>query len=218
MGEADQIMSWPKIKALAVEAQIKVYGIECLYYMLPLENVSTVMKRGILSYNKAKSLPHRSFADASVQWRRDHLIIPGADRHIHDYVPLYFTTHTPMQYVLTQGANRVIEQGDLVFIEVDAVRAFSTPGTVFTDGNVASGETYIYTDLECLSELDWHVVREVPNCYSREYKRKKAAEVLVPDHIPSDYFLRVVVFDAKAQKKLSRTVRCTCEVDLDHYY
>lgn len=85
MGEADKFMIRPKIKAQAVEAQIKVYGIECLYYMLPLENVSTVMKRGILSYNRAKSLPHRSFADASVQWRRDHLIIPGANKHIQKF-------------------------------------------------------------------------------------------------------------------------------------
>ena len=218
MGEADQIMNRPKIKAQVVEAQIKVYGIECLYYMLPLENVLSVMKSGILSHNRAKLLPHRSFADASVQWRRDHLIIPGANKHIHDYVPLYFTTHTPMQYVLTQGANSVIDQEELVFIEVDAVKAFSTPGAVFTDGNVASGETYIHTDLEGLSELDWHVIREVPNCYSREYKRKKAAEVLVPDHVPSDHFLRAVVFNAKVQKRLSRVVRCACEVDLRHYY
>lgn len=79
---------------LTFKARLKRHGIACLYYMLPAENVPAVMRKGILSYNKAKSFPHRSFADESVQRRREHLIIPGANRHIHDYVPLYFTTHT----------------------------------------------------------------------------------------------------------------------------
>ncbi len=85
-----------------IKSQLEKYGIDCLYYMLHIENVPLVMTKGILSYNKVRAISHISFADISVQRRRDNLYIQGENRHIHDYVPLYFTTHTPMQYVLTQ--------------------------------------------------------------------------------------------------------------------
>jgi hypothetical protein len=199
--------------------QLEECGIDCLYYMLPIENVPKVMRTGILSYNKVKSLPHRSVADKFVQSRRDYLISHlGRDKHIHDYVPLYFCTHTPMQYVVTQSVNRVVDQKDLTFIEIDPARVFSTRGVIFTDGNAASNTTSFYSDMADLSNLDWHVIHEVHNCYWREYKRKKAAEVLVPDHVPVDFFLRVVVFDAEVKRKLKGIVKCRCEVDRSHYH
>jgi hypothetical protein len=190
---------------------LRRYDVDHLHYMAPITNAPSILAMGILSYNKAQMLPHQNVALWSVQERRES-IIPGTDRQIHDYVPLYFATHTPMQYVLTRGTrdkNPVIEQKDLIFVELDALKIFRKAGVVFTDGNAAATGTSFFMDTANLNSLDWTIIR-TPNCFSDEYKRKKAAEVLVPDQVPIDCFIRIVVFSEGANKELNTSVQHLC--------
>lgn len=183
-----------------------------------MENAPFILALGIRSYNKAKALTHHSVALWSVQKRRES-IIPGTGKRIHDYVPLYFATHTPMQYLITnpaptKGRDKVLSQKDLVFIDVDATKVFSLDGVIFTDGNAASNETNFYSDLADLDKLDWYRIRlpnAYPHCYDDEWQRVKASEVLVPDHIPVKFFSRVVVFCPEAEEDLDREVKKLAE-------
>jgi hypothetical protein len=172
--------------------------------MLPIENVPLVLALGILAFNKVGSFARRNLSDWAVQMRRASLLI--SDRPIHDYVPLYFATHTPMQYRLTESARRTIEQKELVFIELDATRVFQIPGVLFADGNAAAEDTRFYHDLSCLKRLDWHVIHHVRRCQTREYRRRKMAEVLVPEKVPSTCFNRLVVFSGESQLTIKRLV------------
>ena len=192
-----------------VEGELKKYGIDHLHYMAPMDNAALILVHGILSYNNAKAVPHRSVALVSVQeWRES--MIPGTGKRIHDYVPLYFATHTPMQYVITtpapmRGRAMVLKQRDLVFIEVDATKVFSLLGVIFTDGNAASNETNFYSDISDLDKLDWDSIwrpNTFPHCYDPEWKRKKASEVLVPDRMPIEFFSSIVVFSQAAKSDL----------------
>lgn len=111
-----------------IKKYLKQFGIDHLHYMVPIANAPWILAIGILSYNKAQALPHHSVALWSVQNRRKSKI-PGTGKQIHDYVPLYFATHTPMQYVVTIPAPtkhriKVLPQDELVIIEVDAYKVF----------------------------------------------------------------------------------------------
>jgi hypothetical protein len=160
--------------------------------MAPKMNMPSILDKGILCHNKAQGIEHIDFSLYGVQKRR----LP-----YHDYVPLYFNTHTPMQYVLThdvKGRKAVIEQSDLVFILFKAQTIFSIPNVQFTDGNAADRESTLYKEMTDLGKLDWPVILEKNRCYNSELKRKKAAEVLVPSRIPPEYFQKIACYDGDA--------------------
>jgi hypothetical protein len=93
-----------------------------------------------------------------------------------------------MQYVIC------VKQGmrdEVAIVEV-GIEVFGLAGVVFCDGNARSAETREYEDLADLGELDWSVLN-TPDAYSREYKRKKSAEVLIPGVVPTRYISRVCV-------------------------
>jgi len=179
-----------------VRETLKKYKIDHLHYIAPMQNMPSIIVRGIFSYNRVKKIKHINLSIWPVQKRRER-IMDGTSRPIHDYVPLYFATHTPMQRVLTcktkRGAPKV-KQEDLVFIEIDAIKIFLRGGVYFTDGNAASYKTNFYSDIQYLSQLHWDIIRN-QKCYSPEYKRKKSAEVLVPNKVPVENFLRIKVYN-----------------------
>lgn len=153
---------------------LKLCEVDHLHYMTHLNNVPSIFEKGIVSYNKAKPIRHEDIAMQTVQKRRE-AKIPGTGKQIHEYVPLYFATHTPMQYVLTQGTKKkkpVYEQKDLVFIEVDVVNIFQRSGTIFSDGNAAASETLFFTNLSDFDKIDWDII-STPNCWSKEWRRKR---------------------------------------------
>lgn len=51
----------------------------------------------------------------------------------------------------------------------------------------------------------WEIV-DTFNCYSTKYRRKKAAEVLVPDKVPSSYITRLCVRSPRARAQLRRNI------------
>lgn len=184
------------------------YHIDHLHYIAPMANIPSIFARGILSYNRAQNLKHVNVSMWQVQERRDR-IMPGTSRPIHDYVPLYFATHTPTQRVETCKTKRGqprLKQEDLVYIEIDAELILSRAGVFFADGNAASNYTLFYSDIEDLDKLDWKIIRN-PKCYSPEYIRKKAAEVLIPNYIPTKDFLQVKVYSNEALSKLQIKVK-----------
>ena len=90
---------------------------------------------------------------------------------LQDKVPVFFATHQPMLYV--QAEKRTIAH------LVITPSVLEHQGTLFTDGNAAARGTRFFSRVEDLSQLDWRVIR-TPNCYTPEWKRRKAAEVLLP--------------------------------------
>ncbi len=208
-----------------IKEQLQKYNIEKLYYMTHMNNISSILEHGILCYNRARYISHVSISDYHVQWRRDRRFIEEY-KTIHDYVPLYFATHTPMQYVIThhEEKNYYINKVYLAFIEVDPIKVFQTRGVMFTDGNAASSETRRFKDIKDLEQLDWYIIKN-KKCFSREYKRKKSAEVLVPDRVSPDYFLGIIVSLEQVKEEILK--KCSevsrerltklCRIDTSYY-
>ncbi len=94
------------------------------YNIMPIENIPSVIKNGILSYDKASSVAHTSVAMSRVQARRERVHIPNGG-NLHSYANLYFTYHNPMMYKRREQAY------SLCVLVID-------PAVIYLDGCVLS--------------------------------------------------------------------------------
>jgi hypothetical protein len=164
-----------------------MYDGETLYYMTAMNNILTISLFGILPRNKLEKSTlkavSRSIDDRSVNARRGDRTIFG--RSLHDFVPLYWATHTPMQYVVTKATDRIADN-ELVFIVLNSSLVNCLKPIVTTDGNAANDDTSFYEGWGAVPYLDVSILN-CRKCLSKEYKRKKSAEVLVGETIPPEF-------------------------------
>ena len=172
--------------------QAKDYGIRYLYHITHIDNLKSIAERGLLSHDRA----HRrggpvDISDPDVNRRRARRNDPFFKRPLHEYVPLFFRPRNPMLFV------RRDEQRRLAILCIDA-NVLCLYGTVFTDGNAANAATKFFRDTQHLDQLDW-------DCINADYwtgyadgKRKRAAEVLVPDMVKLELVRWVVLNNEEA--------------------
>ncbi|WP_181157143.1 DUF4433 domain-containing protein [Paraburkholderia sp. BL21I4N1] len=146
--------------------------------IMPIENLPSVQRFGIVSHENASNLPHRSVALQPVQDKRDVKQVPQGLK-LHQYANLYFHARNPMMFL------RRFEAGLCVLrISLDVL---AVPGTVLADQNAASNYVRFLSPVQIdqlnfdrIYALDW----TDDNLIS--YYQKKAArcaEVLVPHHV-----------------------------------
>lgn len=156
-----------------------------LHFITPIDNLGSILRRGILSHNRAARLSHRSVALEDVQDIRRGKSVPGGAR-LHSYANLYFDSRNPMMYRLLRRGNE-----DLIVLRVSAA-VLDIPDSVVTDGNSASAGTRFYPSPGGLRHLDSGLIFAKSwtdeNFWPvREWKRARNAEVLVPDLVSSMY-------------------------------
>lgn len=154
-----------------------------LHFITTMDDLGSILMRGILCHNRARRLPHRSIASEEVQDIRRGKSVPGG-LSLHSYANLYFDARNAMMYFLK-------DDPDLGVIRVSP-EVLDIPDTVVTDGNAASGPTRFYPSPDGLHHLDstrifawsWND----PDPWVKiEKKRVRQAEVLVPHLVPSEY-------------------------------
>jgi hypothetical protein len=154
-----------------------------------------VLQHGILSYERAARLPHRSVAMQPVQERRDQKQMPGGLK-LHQYANLYFHARNPMLYVRQQEAPGLC----VLRVSIDMV---ALEGVAITDQNAASNYVRFYApqqwpllDFEDIFAMDWNY----PDDQVRHWRHKsrKCAEVLVPHVVEPRFILGAYVVDATA--------------------
>ena len=210
------------MKCNIVTEYINKYNIKYLHYLTHINNIPSIFCHGILSRNVMKklSLIYTDISNPSVQNNRE-FKKPGilnSKKNIHDYVPLYFSTQTPMQYVVSNSARsrttqNIVAQNKLVFIDVDPASIFTLSNMIFTDGNASNRETKFYNDLKDFDKIDWNVINSPGDyhgsngqCYKKEWQRKKCSEVLVAGAVPQMYFSRIVVCGESGAQHLFETI------------
>lgn len=156
----------------------RVRDLKCI---MPLANLGSVMKHGILSHDRASRLAHASVAMQPVQDRRDATRVPGG-RWLHRYANLYFNARNPMLY------KRRPEADELCVLSV-SLDVLAIEGTVIADCNAASPM------VRFLAPHQWEAVAfddvlarrwTHPDDPTRErqHRLRMCAEVLVPDRVP----------------------------------
>ncbi|MBI3940396.1 MAG: DUF4433 domain-containing protein [Acidobacteria bacterium] len=178
---------------VTIQGRLVSHGIRCLWYLTHRDNLVSIFQHGILSHSdvERKCLPHERIDWPSIQRLRSRTIDSnGMQICLHDLVPLFLASHQPMLYVQR-------DQSAVVHLELD-LKVLSVAGTVFSDGNAAARNTQFYRDPEDIERLYWDVI-PLQNCFSKGYKCKKAAEVLVRSPVSPRYILKVHVRDKIAR-------------------
>jgi hypothetical protein len=164
--------------------------------IMPLENIPSVLEHGILSYERAAKLQHRSVALPEVQDKRDTKQVPGGLK-LHQYANLYFHARNPMMY------KRQNEAAKLCVLRVATVVS-ELEGVVFADRNAAGGDNWVLflpprkwalLDFDRIYARDW---RDMDRFAYYDKKRKKCAEVLVPHRVDLQFLIGAYVLDKAA--------------------
>jgi hypothetical protein len=171
-----------------------------LHCIMPIPNVASVMRHGILSHEKAAQLSHHSVAMGAMQDRRDVKTVPGGLK-LHQYANLYFHARNPMLSVRRSE--------DVCVLRV-STQVLGIKGVVITDQNAASGYVRFYAPnqwqllkFDDIYARDW----KHPEDQIREWRHKscKCAEVLVPQVVLSDMIFGAYVVDEAASARLNGT-------------
>jgi len=101
-----------------------------LHNIMPLANIPSVLRHGILSHAEASRLHHADVSMAEIQDRRDHVQVPQGLK-LHQYANLYFHARNPMLF-------KRKEQAESLCILRVSTAVFNIPGTIITDQNASS--------------------------------------------------------------------------------
>jgi len=170
-----------------------------LHYITLIDNVPSILAKGILSHRLARKVPHRSIAMQEVQDRRGNKDVPGG-RMLHEYVNTYICARNPMLY-LRKGAHT-----ELCVLRINtAVLDFE--GVIVTDRNAASNARFSPVDTgltlidreQVFAEYWIHPDDELATF---NHKKIKCAEVLVPSRIASNYIFGAYVSCIQSERRL----------------
>lgn len=172
--------------------------LEEFHYITHIDNLSSILDRGILSHARSQVLKPTSIASQDVQDRRELKGVPRG-RRLHEYANLYFTARNPMMYVVKDKHN------DLVVLRVKK-GVLDIPNAVIADGNAASDPTAFYSSPDGLQHLDDEAMFAEfwtdQDFFQYWYKKRvKGAEVLIPDRIDPGFITGAYV---SSQQTLER--------------
>lgn len=177
-------------------------GKRYLYNITDIGNIPSIMERGIICYNYASKLPHKSIAMDNVQQRRSRVQIQNG-RFLHQYANLYFDYHNPMLY------KRRLMAESLCILAVSAA-VLDLPECVVSDRNAAASYASFYPAREGMKHLDfaliydrdWRHEGEYDEFEANKHKKIKCAEVLIPFSISADYIEGACVLNDDSKTRM----------------
>ncbi|MCM2281461.1 MAG: DUF4433 domain-containing protein [Bdellovibrionaceae bacterium] len=167
-------------------------------HMTHLGNVEAIVRAGELrSYNLMRDHSYQNLANEDVQAGRAAKVVPPTGRPLHDYVPLYFGNRTPMVAVNQQ------HNQELVFIRF-SLDLLTHGNLVITDGNARSASTVfrVFTQLTDLDILDPKAINTPKYKGNPELKRRKQAEILVPERLSLQHAYDFIAYSETAHHRL----------------
>lgn len=178
------------------------YQLGPAYHMTHGGNLASIFASGaLLSKNSLAGL-NVSVVDISnpgIQEWRNQKIVSQANRSIHDYVPLYFGFKTPMVACVQRDNEKI------VFLRF-SLDILELPGVIISDGNARSDSTVFrcFSSIDDLGFLDVRTVLGVKYANDSEKKRRKQAEVLVPDRLGVQQILDIICYSEAAKRAIER--------------
>lgn len=160
------------------------------YFITSIRNIPSILKRGILCFEKAEKIPHHSIAMDEIQERRKKVVVPGG-MPLHKYANLYICARNPMMY-------KRRDQHEQICILRISLDVLNLPKVVISDGNASSDYTKFLPASKGIEMLDLELVFAEywtdPDYFEAlRKKRIKCAEVLVPDKVAIDYIFGAYV-------------------------
>jgi hypothetical protein len=186
-----------------------------LHYLTAIDNVASILQRGLLSHHRASRVAHRSVAMAAIQERRSAVRVPGGAR-LHDYVNLYINGRNPMMFTVVH--NHSVDELCLLRVSCDVL---DLPGVVIADCNASSDYVRFASAQRGLALID---TAEVTARYwmhadpidQMRHKSRMCAEVLVPHAVDPRFVVGAYVGSDAAADNL-HAVASHLDVTRDGY-
>jgi len=198
--------------------KVKKDSIQECYYLTHVENISSILQRGILSHRRVDKLQARTscidISNQEVQERRDQKVVQRVDENkkplnLHRFVNLYLNPNNAMILAIYQNqgisskdlcvlriSGEILNRGDVVVTDQNAATdmAHFYPSTNFFLNEdytfCLSSQTAVgYKDVQHLSLFKWKDSEQI----SAIRKQIRQAEVLVPYQIHPSYIVGVFV-------------------------
>ena len=178
--------------------------IKSLYYITHIENLPSILQRGILSHKKVEELKvsYTPIYDTGIVSKRKDKSAPEQSS-LWEYANLYFQPRNPIMY-------RVVHDKDKRDIAVVAVKpeVLTVAGGLITDGNAANDPTQFFPTTEGLGVLQkqWGVIQ---NDWWNDLdgsKRKIMAECLIPALISPELVHSVFVVDHTTKERVEAII------------
>jgi hypothetical protein len=182
-----------------------------LYRLIHIDNLSVLLSRDALHAPNATpqdGLAYRPIHDVSVQEGRRIQPVPcGPGGSVHDYVPFYFGTHSPMLLKLKSGQVDGFHEGQepLLYLvtRLDDVLAAGAR-FVFSDGHGLARFTDWFDQVTDLDRVDWRLVGERfwrDTHDDNDRMRRKQAEFLVWHSLPWSAIYGIATFSDTARER-----------------
>lgn len=171
-----------------------------IYHFTHISNLSSLISSGgIICKNgvDSSSITYKSSAYETVQEHREAFRVPIAPGGvIHDYVPFYFNSLSPMLFAIHRNNIPDVDMRDVVFFQTTA-QTVDRAGTlfVFTDGHGIMELTDYYNDLGELSEVPWNVVNARYWNNFPDGSRLRQSEFLVQSKLDWDLIQTIGVYN-----------------------
>ena len=163
-----------------------------------INNITSIIEHGILSFNEAKKIVHQSIAMNKIQQKRDNTKIPNG-KFLHDYANLYFHARNPMMY---------LRQAEEICVLIINKNIYNLPDVVFSDRN-ASSDYVAFLDKHNLDVLNYRYIyaKDWTDSNTPEYyikKSMKCAEILIPKRVETEYIEGAYVKNNQDREKLQK--------------
>ena len=202
-----------------------------IYHFTHIENLQGILEARSLVCNNDCGTREVSIANEEIQDQRSLKQVPcGRGGTLHDYVPFYFCSRSPMLLRIHSGLERYKGgQGQLVYLVSSVQRVTEAElDFVFTDRHGIRRYAQFFTETHDLRKIDWRLMRAtwwdaIPEY--RDRKERKQAEFLVHKAIPWDLIGFIAVMTPSMQRRVETLleeypppIRKPVRVERDWYY
>lgn len=183
---------------------MKKLDIKSLFYITHINNISSILERGILSHAKidGRKIPFTPVYDSSIVSNRKEKTTPEG-KSLWEYANVYFQPRNPMMY-------RVIHEQDKQNLAVVGVSptVLKDAKVLLTDGNAANQPTRFYPVADGLKALQqqWEIIQGDWWNDLDGSKRKIMAECLIPEQIRPEYVHSIFVADHSTKKRVEAMI------------
>lgn len=188
-----------------------------IYHITHINNLESILREGGLIANNGLNewqINYLDIAHENIQSRRANTSVPcSAGGVLHDYVPFYFASRSPMLYAIHKGNVSGYKGGqDSVIYLVSDAEIIEAEGLdfTFTDGHAVMTYADFYEELKDLDVIDWDLMEskywyDPPEDPNRKFRRQ--AEFLIYQFCPWELITEIGVINQSIKFEVNQLLQ-----------
>ena len=172
-----------------------------LYRMVHWQNVHHILQYGLCCREHTNADPNyiNIGLPQLIDVRHNYTVPINESGSLGEYIPFYFSGHSPMLYLIKNGYKEVVKrpQEDIVYLILSFANVKKHQlEFVFTDRNARIATANFYNNEKDFDQLDWEIIKSKiweDTEDNRQRKDLKQAEFLIRDYIPVSCIESLVV-------------------------